>query len=610
MRKWVFLLLLITTFGVATRADEITFKASAPEAVIMGETFRLSYTVNGEGRDIRIPEMPDFEILIGPSTSELHSSQIINGKVMAETSYTFTYILQPKKEGTFTIAPATIKVNNANYTSNALKIKVLPPDKADEASTQGQGNSSSPTSAIGKDDLFITAVVSKKNVYEQEGFLVTYKLYANPRKANVVGINQVKLPEFEGFLTQDVELPTNRQLTLENYNGKNYGTFVVRQSVLFPQRSGKITIPSGSLDVALRVQVQSRRPRSVFDFFEDAGYVDVNKTVPISTVTIDVKPLPSGKPASFSGGVGNFTMTSSISSEQVKTDEAVTVKIVISGNGNVKLLKNPEVEFPNDFDIYDPKVETNIKTTTGGSTGTKTIEYMAIPRYAGDFEIPAIAFSYFDTKSGAYKTLTSGPYKLHVEQGQGGGNAPVVSNFSNKESVKYLGKDIRYLKVNPIRFVPRDEMFFGSLAFYLCYIIPVVLFVIFFIIYRKQVKENANIALVRTKKANKTAVKRLKNAGKLLKENKKEEFYDEVLRALWGYLSDKLSIPLANLTKDNVEAELAKYGVDESLISEFMDILNTCEFARYAPAQASDAMDKLYEQTIDAIGKMENTIKK
>ena len=609
MRKLVFLLLLITTFGVGTRADEITFKASAPEAVIMGETFRLSYTVNAEGKDLRIPEITDFEVLIGPSTSTSMSTQVLNGKMSTETSLTFTYILQPKKEGTFTIAPATIKVNNANYTSNAVKIKVLPPDKADEAAAQG-GNGNSSTSAIGKDDLFITAVISKKSVYEQEGFLVTYKLYANPRKTNVVGINQIKLPEFEGFLTQDVELPTNRQLTLENYNGKNYGTFVVRQSVLFPQRSGKITIPSGSLDVALRVQVQSRRPRSVFDFFEDAGYVDVNKTVPISAVTVDVKPLPSGKPASFSGGVGNFTMTSSISSEKVKTDEAVTVKVVISGNGNVKLLKNPEVEFPNDFDIYDPKVETNIKTTTGGSTGTKTIEYMAITRYAGDFEIPAIAFSYFDTKSGAYKTLTSGPYKLHVEQGQGGGNAPVVSNFSNKESVKYLGKDIRYLKVNPIRFVPRDEMFFGSLAFYLCYIIPVVLFVIFFIIYRKQVKENANIALVRTKKANKTAVKRLKNAGKLLKENKKEEFYDEVLRALWGYLSDKLSIPLANLTKDNVEAELAKYGVDESLISEFMDILNTCEFARYAPAQASDAMDKLYEQTIDAIGKMENTIKK
>ena len=255
----------------------------------MGETFRLSYTVNAEGKDLRIPEITDFEVLIGPSTSTSMSTQVLNGKMSTETSLTFTYILQPKKEGTFTIAPATIKVNNANYTSNAVKIKVLPPDKADEAAAQG-GNGNSSTSAIGKDDLFITAVISKKSVYEQEGFLVTYKLYANPRKTNVVGINQIKLPEFEGFLTQDVELPTNRQLTLENYNGKNYGTFVVRQSVLFPQRSGKITIPSGSLDVALRVQVQSRRPRSVFDFFEDAGYVDVNKTVPISAVTVDVKP--------------------------------------------------------------------------------------------------------------------------------------------------------------------------------------------------------------------------------------------------------------------------------------------------------------------------------
>lgn len=609
MRKWVFLLVLLSIFGAIIRADEVTFKASAPEAVIMGETFRLSYTVNAEGKDLRIPEIADFDVLIGPSTSTSVSTQAINGKMSTETSLTFTYILQPKKEGTFTIAPATIKVNNAIYTSNALRIKVLPPDKAEGTSTQGQENSSS-TSAIGKDDLFIMAVVSKKNVYEQEGFLVTYKLYANPRKANVVGINQVKLPEFEGFLTQDVELPQNRQLTLENYNGKNYGTFIVRQSVLFPQRSGKITIPSGSLDVALRVQVQSRRPISVFDFFEDAGYVDINKTVPISPVTIDVKTLPSGKPVSFSGGVGDFTMTSSISSDHVKTDEAITIKVMISGNGNVKLLKNPEVEFPNDFDIYDPKVETGIKTTTSGSTGTKTIEYMAIPRYAGNFEIPAIAFSFFDTKSGKYKTLTSEPYKLHVEQGQGGGNTPVVSNFSNKESVKYLGQDIRYLKVNHIYFVPRGNLFFGSLMFYLCYLIPMVLFAVFFIIYRKQVKENANMALVRTKRANRTATKRLKNADKLLKGNKKEEFYDEVLRALWGYLSDKLSIPMANLTKDNVEAELAKYGVDEALIHEFMDILNTCEFARYAPTQVSDAMDKLYEQTVDAIGKMENTIKK
>ncbi|WP_279134710.1 BatD family protein [Parabacteroides johnsonii] len=609
MRKLVFLFVLFATFGVVARAADVTFKASAPEAVVMGETFRLSYTVNAEGKDIRVPEIPDFEVLIGPSTSTNMSTQIINGKMTTETSLTFTYILQPKKEGTFNIAPATIKVKGANYTSNALVIKVLPPDKAEEASAQGGGKASA-SSAVSKNDLFITANISKKNVYEQEGFLITYKLYANPRKANVVGINQVKLPEFEGFLTQDVELPQNRQLTLENYNGTNYGTIVIKQAVLFPQRSGKITIPSGSLDVAMRVQVQSQRPRSVFDFFEDAGYVDVNRTVSISPVSIDVKPLPSGKPTSFSGAVGNYSMTSSISSNNVKTDDAVTIKVTISGNGNIKLIKNPEVAFPNDFDVYDPKVEVDIKTTTAGSSGTKTIEYMAIPRYAGDFEIPAVAFSYFDTKTGSYKTITSEPYKLHVEQGKGGGTSPVVSNFSNKESVKYLGKDIRYLKVNDIHFVPNNELFFGSFMYYMCYLIPAILFVVFFFIYRKQVKENSNLALVRTKKANKMAVRRLKNAGKLMKENKKEEFYDEVLRALWGYLSDKLSIPQANLTKDNVETELAKYGVDDALIKEFMDILNTCEFARYAPAQASDAMDKLYELTVDAIGKMENTIKK
>ena len=229
----------------------------------------------------------------------------------------------------------------------------------------------------------------------------------------------------------------------------------------------------------------------------------------------------------------------------------------------------------------------------------------------GDFEIPAISFSYFDPKSATYKTLKSEPYKLHVEQGEGGSSSsPVVSNFSNKESVKYLGKDIRFLKVKDFNFVANNDIFFGSFMYYMCYLVPAILFIVFFFIYRKQVKENSNIALVRTKKANKIAVKRLKNAGKLMKENKKEEFYDEVLRALWGYLSDKLNISQASLTKDNVETELTRYGVDEALINEFMDILNTCEFARYAPAQASDAMDKLYELTVDAIGKMENTIKK
>ena len=607
MRKLVFLFSLLL-FVLVSEAADVKFTASAPNAIVMGEQFRLSFTVNAEAKDLRVQEMPDFEVLMGPSQSKSYSSSWVNGQSTSETTITYTYILMPKKVGTFNIAPATIKVNGANYVSNALSIKVLPPDKAaagsGNSSSEGASSSQPSSQAITSDGLFVKMLVDDRNVYEQQGFVVTFKLYS----LYDCGLTGVKFPEFEGFLAQEVELPEQKQWGLENYNGRNYRTVVLKQTVLYPQRSGKLTIPAGKFDAVVRVRTQ-QKVRSIFDDFFDS-YQDVKKVITSSPASVTVKPLPAGKPASFSGAVGNFTMNASINSDRVKANEAVTIKLKLTGNGNVKLIKNPEVVFPNDFEIYDPKVETDIKITAAGVSGSKTIEYYAIPRYAGDFEIPAIEFSYFDTKSLSYKTLKAGPYKLHVEKGDGNAASPVINNFGEKESLKYIGQDIRYLKINDVRFVSKDDVFFGSFIYVLCYLIPSILFVVFFFIYRKQVKENANIALVRTKKANKMAVKRLKNAGKLLKANDKEAFYEEVLRALWGYLSDKLNIPQSNLTKDNVEAELIKYGVDESLINEFMRILNTCEFARYAPAQSSDAMDNLYELTADAIGKMENTIKK
>jgi hypothetical protein len=603
MRKLVFLFIILPlATGIAATAADIVFKADAPTAVAVGQQFNLTYTLNAEGKDLRIQEMPDFEVLYGPSSSVSHSMSYINGQSTSETTVTYTYVLMAKKEGTFTMPPATIKVNNSNYTSNTLTVKVLPPDQASEVQAQGAASSS----GLSDKDLFVVMQVSKRNVYEQEGFLVTFKLYA--KNVQVGGLKDVKFPEFEGFLAQEVELPAEKQWTLENYNGSNYQMVVLKQTVLYPQRSGKITIEAGRIDASVRVRTQARG-RSIFDEFFDA-YQTVNKALFTTPVTIDVAPLPSGKPASYANAVGDFTMTSSISSTHVKTNEAVTIKVNISGNGNLKVVKNPSVTFPNDFDVYDPKVENNIRTTAAGVSGSKMIEYMAIPRYAGDFEIPEIQFAYFDTKSGTYKTLSSGPYSLHVEKGEGGSSGdPVVSNFSNRENVRYIGRDIRYLKVKGISFIAKEDIFFGSFMYYMSYLVPALLFIVFFFIYRKQVRENANIALVRTRKANKMAVRRLKNAGKLMQENKEEAFYEEVLRALWGYLSDKLNIPQSNLTKDNVETELTKYGVDESLIREFLDILNTCEFARYAPSQAP-AMDKLYKLTVDAIGDMENTIKK
>lgn len=602
MRRILFLFSLIVVAGLSgLKAQDVEFKAIAPEAVVVGQQFRLTFSVNAEAKDLRVQELPDFDVLMGPTPSQSHSTVITNGKRTSETNYSFTYILMAKKEGTFNIPPATIKVKNANYTSNALVVKVLPEDKASEAANQNaQG-----ATGISDKDLFMRMIVSKRKIYEQESILVTFKLYF----LSSVTPQSFKFPTFEGFLVQEIEQPQNGIPTkMENYNGRNYQTAVMKEVLLFPQRSGNLTIESGKYEVVAQVRNTNQRRQSFFDDFFDM-YRDVKVTLTTAPATIEVKPLPSGKPAGYGNAVGNFTMTSSINATEVKANEAVTITVKINGTGNLRVIKNPEVVFPNDFDVFDPNVSLNAKNSTSGVNGSKTIEYMAIPRYGGEFEIPAITFSYFDTKTETYKTIQSEPYKLQVEKGEGEGNAPVVTNFTNRESVRVLGQDIRYLKVKGIDFVSTEEIFFGSFLYYMSYLIPTILFIIFFFIYRKQVKENANIALVRTKKANKMAVRRLKNAGKLLKENQKEAFYEEVSRALWGYLSDKLNMPQAMLTKDNVETELLKYGVNEELIKEFLDILNTCEFARYAPSQASDAMDQLYTLTADAIGKMENTIK-
>ncbi|GHV47290.1 aerotolerance-like protein [Bacteroidia bacterium] len=598
----IFTLLFLMAATVLSAAPAVTFKASAPASVVVGEQFQLVYTVNADANtsDLRLQEeVTGFDVLSGPNRSFNQSIGFYNGQTVTETSVKFTFILMAKSEGTFTLPAATIRANNANYTSNSLSVKVLAPDKAAAA----QENNAA--TGVSDKDIFMHVSVSKRSVYEQEGFLVTFKLYTkNPS----VGFRNAKYPDFVGFLAQEIELPAEKQFVQEAYNGSNYFSVVLKQTVLYPQRTGNLSIESGKFDVTMRVRMQQRVQNIFNDFFET--YQNVNKELATPSIPIEVKPLPSGKPASYANAVGDFSMKGSLSPLSVKANEAVTLKLDIAGTGNLRVVKNPEVSFPNDFEVYDPKVESNTRTTAGGVSGNKTIEYVAIPRYAGDFEIPAIHFSYFDTKSGAYKTLSAGPYSLHVEKGEGGeSGGPVMSNFSNRENVRNIGQDVRYLKVKGIRFISKSDMFLGSPLFYLCYLLPALFFIAFFIIYRKQVKENADIARVRTRKANKTAVKRLKNAGKLMRESRKEEFYDETLRAVWGYLSDKLNIPVASLTKDNVEAELNKYGVGEPLINRFMDILNTCEFARYAPSQAPDALDKLYDSAINAIGEMENTIK-
>ncbi len=608
MRKIIFLLFTILAAWQVKAADKVRFVAEAADVVVSGDQVRLVFTVNSQDiKDFRAPSIKGFDVLMGPSRSQQSSIQIINGKRTSNSSTAFTYILLAGNPGTYTIPAASVEVNGEKVFSNAISIKVLPQDQTSGNSGNNGGGSASSSrsqaagSRISANDLFITATASKTTVHEQEAILLTYKVYT------VVNLRQLygKMPDLKGFHTQEVELPQQKTFTLEHYKGRNYNTTVWSQYVLFPQQTGKLEIPSITFDGVVAQQTISDDP---FDaFFNGGGYVEVKKKITTPKVVINVQPLPA-KPAGFSGAVGEFKLASSINATDVKTNDAVTIKLTLSGTGNMKLIGTPEVKFPQDFEIYDPKVTDDYKLTNSGLTGTKTFEYLAIPRHAGNFTIPAIEFTYFDLKSNSYKTLKTEAYNLKVAKGQGNADQ-VISDFTNKESVKMLGKDIRFIKLGDSSLRPKGDFFFGTVGYYLCYLIPLLLFVVFAVIYRQKALENANVAKVKTKKANKVATRRMKLAGKLLAENKKNEFYDEVLKALWGYISDKLSIPVSQLSKDNIEAELTNYGVQEALIVEFIGVLNECEYARYAPGNENEAMDKVYSASVEVISKMENSIK-
>lgn len=595
------LIVSLVVFAFTAQA-QVTFRASAPATVVKGQQFRLTYTLNKEGKDLRLPSnMNGFEILFGPSVSTSYSQQTVNGKTTSESSVSYTYILVADKEGSYTIGPASVKVDGATYTSNSVQIKVISEENIPKGQSGG-GNSSTRggSATLSSNDAFIRAIVSKNNIYEQEGFTVTFRLYTT---YNVTDLGKIQFPEFDGFMVEEVDLPANQQMQIENFNGRNYYTADLRKTLLFPQRSGKITIPSGRIEMVFSVP-SGRRIESFFGSQE--VMVDVKKALVTNPVTIDVKPLPADKPESFTGAVGQFTFHPTITTQQTRANEPITLTLEIRGTGNLKLIQNPKIEFPSNFEVYDPTVDNKVQITSNGLSGTKKIQYLVIPRYEGKYTIPAIEFSYFDLSTRAYKILKSPEYSIEVAKGDP--SKANASSYINQQNVK-VEDDIRFLKIGQPTFHSKNEFFVGSFVYWLWYIIPLALFICLYVVYRKQAEQNANVALMRNRQANKVATKRLKMADRFLKEHRKEEFYDEVLRALWGYFSDKLSIPLAQLSRENVGAELYKQGIDESLITTFMQILDACEFARYAPAESDHAMDQLYNQTIEAIGKMENQLK-
>ncbi|OIP84261.1 MAG: hypothetical protein AUK44_03185 [Porphyromonadaceae bacterium CG2_30_38_12] len=598
-------IVLVTNTAPVWAQEPVRLSASAPSTVVLDQPFQLVYTVNATGKELHTGDFGTFETLAGPFESRSSSYQIVNGKTSSSVSVSYTYTLQATKTGSFTISSASIIVDGKKYNSNGLSIKVLPADDNAQPRSSRKETSAASGQKFGNDQVFIRAQFSKSDIYEQEPVLITYKLYT---LLDVVQCANKKMPDFSGFMKNDIELSQNKQFSYENFNGRNYGTVVLYQALLYPQQAGKLKIDKAIFEAVIRVQ-SKQQVRSIFDDFFDS-YSNVQKTITAPATEVNVMALPSNKPAGFSGTVGSLSLTSTLSAQQVKANDAVTLKIIIQGNGNLKLLPTPEIKFPDDFEVYDPKVTNNFKTSTNGISGSKIIEYVFIPRHGGEFQIPAATVSYFDIKSRSYKSLQSPIYTINVSKADGESTTIVSNNVVNKEDVKQLGNDIRYIATNNFEPQKPEKPIFGSYISWIAYLFPILLSTILFFAFRKQAQENANIGFVKNKKANKVALKRLKLAAKLLAEGKKELFYEEIMKAVWNYLSDKLTIPVANLTKENVTTELANLQVANTLIEQFTSILNTCEFARYAPNTGKDAMGNLYDESIAAISQLENTMRK
>ena len=605
---------VIMMAGVRAIAQDVTFTAQAPKAVVVGERFRITYKVNTrDAKEFRAPDMKDLQILSGPATSTSSSTTIINGQRTENTSVTYTYMAIAPEEGEIELDGATIKAGGKQVTSNKLTIKVLPPDQATQAG-QGQGGAQSSnrqssgqgSQTVGADDLFMLATVDKTTVYEQEALLLTYKIYKLPSVDLQTMSNT--MPDIKNCHVQQVELPSNKEFNLEHFGGRNYQTMLWSQYVLFPQHSGEVEIPSTTFEGTIAQRVDNNSG-DIFDmFFISSRYVEVKKDLTAKPIKITVKPLPQGKTSAFYGGVGDFSISSTISSTDVTANDAVTVRVILSGTGNLKLIKTPEMKFPQDFDIYDPKIDNKYTIKGGRQTGNKVYEYLIIPRYAGQYTIPALEFQYFDPKSGSYKTVKTDEYTLNVAKGQGGGESQGSVSYVSKEDLRYVGQDVRFHST-PSRLKSDSSQFFGSLLFWLCIVLPLVILITVVAISRKRVADNANVAKVRAGKANSVATKRLKIARKLMKENRKDQFYDEMMRALQGYFGDKLSIPVAELSKENIEASLKRRNVPEEPVKQVIGLLDDCEFARFAPGDDTGRMDRLYEEAARVIGQIENTIK-
>ena len=606
MRKIGFIVLFLATMFSLRAQDDVSFKVICKKQVVVGEQFQVSYELSGDGKNFEAPNFNNFEIVGGPFSSSSSSVQIINGSVTKTNTNTYSFYLRAIKEGKFTIPAATITVNKKKVKSNTFDIEVL----KDSSGITGKSNGQKASTGSVK-DVFLEAVPNKKSAYVGEQITLTYKIYYTIPISN---LSISKAPSYSGFWTKDI---TDNNGVLQQSsivkNGQEYHVATAQEIVLIPQKSGTLTIDPLSISCIAQIRTERQQQRG-YDPFENffgdimgTSYTNVKKELVSQPIDIEVKPVPAkDKPESFKGAVGQFTFTSKIDKTEMKSNDAFTITFTVSGKGNIELLDIPRPVFPPDFEVYDPKITTNAKSNAYGISGTKKAEYVVIPRVSGDFNLNPTKFSYYDPSKNRYVTLESEPYQLKVERSANEGSSGIIY-AGGQEAIKVVGSDILHIMtVGNLK--KEGTLLFASPLYFIIVSVMAVIFVIALVSYRKIHKFNQNQVLVRNKKATKIAKKRLQNAYNYLRIKNQGHFYEELSQALWGYISDKLNISRSQLSMDTVREMMTSKNVPEDIVNQFIELLNNCEFARFAPGDPDKKMDDLYQKGLEVITKAEKNL--
>jgi len=603
--KKALLYLSILLLSCKVAGQDIFVKAEYPTAVNAGEQFTVMWTVNSGGGEFSAPAFTGFYKLMGPQTSYSSSTEIINGKVSSSVSYSYVYYLQAVQEGKFSLAPATFKYKNKVYSSDSLHIEVLGSTAQKQTPTSaGSTPTDQPVTESGGRDLFINLSVDRRDIFMGEPVVATVKIYS---RVNIAGINEIKYPAFNSFLKSDIETPPLTSLRQENVNGTVYGSGIVQQFLLYPQVTGDINIDPVQISVLVQKKVRGEQSDPFFgDFF--SSYQTVPLAAASKPVKIKVKPLPGIQPADFSGVVGKLDVKAVLDKESVKVNDAVTYKVTLSGNGNLRIASAPVLKLSPDIEVYDPKITDNVRNGLNGTTGQKTFEYLLIPRHDGDFIIPPLSYSYFNIASGRYEKLTTEEFRISAKKTNEKNTGVAVYGGVAKEDVKYLGKDIRFVKNDPGNLKRTGNILISYQSFYTAFAFSLLAFLVVLFLRREHIRRNSDVSMVKNRKAGKVAIKRLHNASECLKNDEIDQFYDEILKALWGYLSDKLNIPVSDLTRTNAVSVLQNEGIDEETIRNLTKILDACEFARFAPSSSGAEAATIFDGATEFIKSVENLI--